>query len=480
MNRQAGSLSQHGTPKGVMQHALREIVFSIFIRKTVVLVIFIGVFVFALLMAILLPPVYRATAKFSMTIPVTFDPLERETIYEYKNKFQRELNTQKELIMSNRVLLKVIEQLKLAKGEKIPRALDKLREKLEVVPPKGETFEGTTFFFLNYEDRKPKRAAQFAHTIEKAYLDTYRELAQEKAEYSYAFFREQTQKLYQKMLGKEKVLRDYEREKAVQLIEILNLEPGASANLEVGPSALLTRFMGKYHELQEELAGIRIEIENLEKTKTPKGEIPVILPEMEVAGRAITVFKRKVAQLQIQLNEMKPRFKERYDLLRQIEKELDLNISSLKGELERSLKANKIRAQSLEARLQELERTIQGLKAHIENTAQERSVYQQLKQDYDIAKNAYIRATNQLEQARLSQALNKEKQHVTLVDEPVVPAKPIKPNRPLIIVLGLFAGIFLGIAISLMLDFFDHSIRKNEDIEHHLEITVLGSIPQIS
>ncbi|MFH0843992.1 MAG: GNVR domain-containing protein [Pseudomonadota bacterium] len=480
MNTQAALPTPHGPRKGILQNALREIAFSIFVRKTVVVTVFIVVFVFAFLMAVLLPPIYRATSKFSMTIPVTFDPLEVQTAYDYKNKYHRELQSQKELIMSNRVLMKVFKTFSLDKGVNIAKAIDRIKEDLEVVPPKGETFENTTFFYLNYEAGNPKDAARFAQSITEAYLETYGELAQEKAEYSHSFFKQQTQELYKKLQEKEAAFRDYEKKKAVQLIDILNLDPTAASNMEVGPTALLTRFQGKYLELQEELASVRMSVESISKAREKRGDIPIVMPEMEEAGRAITVFKRKVAQLQIQLNEMKPRFQEGYELLRQTNQELNLNIQSLQNELTRSLKANEIKAQSIETRLKAIERTMDDLKKRITETAQERSIYEQLKQEYNIAKNAYVLASTQLEQARLAQALNKEKQHITLVDKPVVPDKPVKPNRPLIVLLGFIAGAFLGIGMALSIDFFDHSIRKNEDIEYHLDTTVLGSIPQLT
>ena len=254
---------------------------------------------------------------------------------------------------------------------------------------------------------------------------------------------------------------------------------GGGGKTETGPNALLREFVGKYHTLQEELAGIRSVIDTIDKQPRAKG-IPVVLPEMEEGGRAITVFKRKVAQLQIQMNEMKPRFKQKFELLKQARKELNLNIVSLKKELERTVMAKKIQAQTIEARLAELEKTIAELKEKIRITAKEKSKYEQLKNAYDLAKEAYVSAMDQLEQARLGQALNKEKQFITYVDEPIVPNKPFKPNRLLIIFLGFFAALFLALAVGLIFDYYDHSIRRHEDINQFLEIPILGSLPKLS
>lgn len=461
------------------EHVLRELLFSLFVRSGLIIIIFSVIFLFALVLAIALPPVYKATAKFSMTLPKSLDPLER-TAFDYRNQFKRQLQEQKELITSNRVLTKVIEELSLGSKRNVAKTLEELREKLEVTPPKGETFEDTNFYLLTFKDRTAHRATKMAHAIADAYLETFQELAQEKADYSFSFYKEQSQELYDRMHTEEIKLRDYEREQAVILIEILNLDAGgSSSNSETGPNALLTRFVGEYHALQSELAGIRMAIDQIERPSQAK-RIPVVPPEMEEAGRAITVFKRKVAQLQIQLNEMKPRFRQKFELLRQVEKELNLNITSLKRELERSVAAQRIQAQTIEARLGELDKTITELKERIRLTAAEKSKYDQLRNSFALAKDAYVSAMSQLEEARLGQALNKEKQHISYIDKPMVPNKPFKPNRLLIVILGFFAGAFLGIATSLMFDFFDHSIRRHEDIDQYLEITILGSLPELS
>ena len=119
---------------------------------------------------------------------------------------------------------------------------------------------------------------------------------------------------------------------------------------------------------------------------------------------------------------------------------------------------------------------VEALKDNIRSVAQERSVYEHLNQEYNIAKDAYVHSRDQLQQARLAQSLSQEKQHLTIVDKPAVPTKPFKPDRLLIILLGFFAGIFLGTASALTLDHFDHSIKKVEDIERFLGAPFLGSI----
>lgn len=462
-----------------MQNIFREFVFILFYRARLIIIVFLTVFIISLLLSVTLPSVYRSTAKFSLVIPQSMDPLQQESSYDYRNRVRRFLQDQKELITSNRVLTRVVQEIYPGtRGQAaITEKINLLREYLDVVPPGGESFEGSSVFIVEFSDSSPSFAAKVAASVTENYLEAYREISQGKTNYSHTFFQEQTHKLQKEMQEKENKVRDFETKQALALLEILNLGEG-KANSEVGPNILLTQFLKNYHELQAELAGLQASIGSLERESNQSG-IPTVLPEMEVTGRAITVFKSKVAQLQIQLNEMKPQFKENFEPMKQVEQELKLSVDALKNELKRSVSAQKITANSIRARIGQLEKTIAGLKDRIQTIAQEKATYQALLQEFSIAKDAYTRTQAQMEQARMAQSLIQDKQFLTLIDKPGIPVKPYKPNRGLLAFGGLIAGIFLGIAAALTADHFDHRMKTIYEIEKHLNIPVLGSIPSL-
>lgn len=462
-----------------MENIFREFVFILFYRKKLIITVFLTVFIISLILAVGLPSVYRSTAKFSLVIPQSLDPLQQESSIDYRNRVRRFLQDQKELITSNRVLTKVVQEIYPGTNQPsdITEKITTLRENLEVVPPGGESFEGSSVFIVDFSDNNPSFAAKVASSITKNYLDTYREISQGKTTYSHTFFQEQTKKLQDDMLEKASKVRDFETKQALALLEILNLGE-SKTNAEVGPNQLLTLFLKNYHELQTELAGLQTSITSLERESNTKG-IPAVLPEMEVTGRAITVFKTKVAQLQIQLNEMKPQFQANFEPMKQVEQELNLSVDSLKNELKRAISAQKISASSIRSRIGQLEKTIQGLQDRIQTIAKEKATYQGLLQEYNLAKDAYSRTQAQMEQARMAQSLTQDKQFLTLIDNPAIPVTPYKPNRLLLILAGLVSGIFLGIAVALTVDHFDHRIKTLYEIEKHVNIPVLGSIPSV-
>ncbi len=463
-----------------MQNMFREFVFIVFYRLPLIIMVFLTVFIISLVLAVTLPSVYRSTAKFSVVIPQTFDPLQQENSYDYRNRVRRFLQDQKELITSNRVLTKVVQDLYPGANRQaaITQKINDLRQNLDVVPPGGESFEGSSVFIIDFSDRNPAFAAKVATLITQKYLETYQEISQGKSGYSHSFFQEQTQKLLKDMQDKENKVRDFETKQALALLEILNLGDAKGGNVEVGPNALLTQFLGNYHALQTELAGLQASIGALEKESNQSG-IPAVLPEMEVTGRAITIFKNKVASLQIQLNEMKPQFRENFEPMKQLEQELKLSVDALKKEMKRTITAQRISASSIRARLDQLEKTIQGLRDRIQLIAREKVTYQALLQEFNMAKDAYTRTQAQLEQARMATSLVQDKQFLTLIDKPSIPLSPYKPNRGLLMLGGLLSGLFLGIAAALTIDQFDHRMKTIYAIEKQLNVPVLGSIPSV-
>ncbi|RVT63852.1 YveK family protein [Niallia taxi] len=56
---------------------------------------------------------------------------------------------------------------------------------------------------------------------------------------------------------------------------------------------------------------------------------------------------------------------------------------------------------------------------------------------------------------------------------------PISPNPPLNIAIAAVIGLFLGVAIALLLEYLDNTVKTEQDIEKLLGIPVLGAITTI-
>jgi len=462
-----------------MQNFLRDFTFIIFYRKKLIFLTALVILLAAVALAVLLPPVYQSSAKFFVNITEQLDPLQRERFYSIKEQMVRMIQNQKELIFSNNVLRKTAETIYPdAQGPELEQHIEQIKSNIQVSPPKGESFEGSNVFYLTFEGRQPDEVHAIAETLTEVYVATYAELSKSKASYSYSFFKEQVEQLDRELKEAANRLRNYEVRHSSNLLELLNLESGKT-NIEVGPRALLSDSISRRHELSRQLDSLRTTIDALEE-QAEKNRVPVILPEMEGAGRTLSAYRIKVAQLQLQINEMSTRYTNAYQPLKELREELDLTIGLLREEFISLIKARRIEAQSLQTELDEVEATIATLEENIAMTAQERATYESLKQEYALAEDAYSRTVEQLEQARMAASLNQDKQNLTLVEEPQLPSAPVKPNRVLLCIMGLVGGVLAGIALALITDYFDHTIKTPEDIERHLGVPCLGSISHVS
>ena len=59
----------------------------------------------------------------------------------------------------------------------------------------------------------------------------------------------------------------------------------------------------------------------------------------------------------------------------------------------------------------------------------------------------------------------------------IVPSSPIKPKKQLNIAIAAFIGIMVGLGIVFLIEYLDNTIKTPEDVQKHVGIPVIGTIP---
>lgn len=109
------------------------------------------------------------------------------------------------------------------------------------------------------------------------------------------------------------------------------------------------------------------------------------------------------------------------------------------------------------------------------------------KMDATMARDAMVNETiynmllQRLETAKITQRLEASKQgtRYTVLDPPRLPLKPIRPNKSLVAIVGIFLGLCSGVGLILLLEFTDHSFLGIDEAKEFLELPVLGGISRI-
>ena len=67
---------------------------------------------------------------------------------------------------------------------------------------------------------------------------------------------------------------------------------------------------------------------------------------------------------------------------------------------------------------------------------------------------------------------------VEIVDTAKPGLRPVRPNKPLNIALGIIIGLVVGVGLAFFIEYLDTSVKTIDDVERSLQSPVLGVIPQ--
>src|SRR5690606_23371457 len=98
-----------------------------------------------------------------------------------------------------------------------------------------------------------------------------------------------------------------------------------------------------------------------------------------------------------------------------------------------------------------------------------------LMRDVKVNGELYVNLLNSAQQLRLVK--EGKVGNVRVVDTAVVPTRPIKPDRPMIIAVALLFGLVLGTGLALLRNMLRPGIKDPTDIENTLGLHVFATIP---
>jgi tyrosine-protein kinase Etk/Wzc len=130
---------------------------------------------------------------------------------------------------------------------------------------------------------------------------------------------------------------------------------------------------------------------------------------------------------------------------------------------------------SINSQLNEINGEINDIAGHIKTLPMLEQNVLRLTRDVKVNTDLYTALLNTAQQLRLV-AVGKVS-NVRLIDAPMVPEKPIKPKRPLVIAAAVLIGLFLGLLSAFMKKSLSGKIDDPREIEKILGIPVYATIP---
>lgn len=435
-------------------------------RYKVVLYVFLATVITTLIMSLLLPKQYSATATVLVDMktpdPIGGVALSAQMLPGY-------MATQIDIINSQKVALKVVKILKMAES---PAALEQWKEatdgkgRIEVwladaiqrnldVKPSRES----NVIQLNYTAADPKFAAVIANAFAQAYIDTNLELKVEPARQYANWFDDRTRQLRDSLEKAQEKLSAYQREHGIVATEEhLDIENARLAQL----SAQKTEIQALKSESQSRQFQARRGTDSM--------------PEALQSG-LIQSLKADLARLEAKLHETRSQLGRNHPQIQQME----IEAQSLRSKIEAETKqivggistSNRINAQ----RESEINAALAAQKTKVLELKKQRDEMSVLQREVESAQRTYELVTQRLAQSNLESQSTQT--NIALLNPAVEPLKYSSPKIFLNVLVSFFIGAMLGLGAAWVLELADQRIRSLDDLTQGLGLPVLGVIEKL-
>lgn len=162
---------------------------------------------------------------------------------------------------------------------------------------------------------------------------------------------------------------------------------------------------------------------------------------------------------------------------RAAEAEIERIDDELKAEVQRTLAAERAKLDQLKAKEADLSTAIAGSKDEFLDVEESRADFEKLKLELQTASEFYARLTER--RGELEMQAKTQLNNIRVLEEARPPKGPSAPNVPLVLAIGLGAGLALGVATGLLREYLDDSITSPLDVATYLRTPFLGMIPKI-
>jgi len=147
--------------------------------------------------------------------------------------------------------------------------------------------------------------------------------------------------------------------------------------------------------------------------------------------------------------------------------------------LQTRVEATQMDMEAAKKKLLDLQEKYEEYRERIENTPKVEQEYLELQRDYSNAKASYDKTVDRLRAAREAKGLEEDSmsEKFILVQKATTPLEPYKPNRPLLILFGLFLAVSSGIGVGSISEYMDHSVHTADELAEIAGHRVLTVIP---
>jgi succinoglycan biosynthesis transport protein ExoP len=425
------------------------------------------------------PNKYRATVQ--LAAAQTTPPEYLRTVAPPPLRLEDHLWTVREVMFSDPVLqaaAKEMKQYPSAGRDLTAQELDELKQQINI------KVDGEHEFQVTFDAGERHDAMNFTNKLADLFIQKASAKRDQKTEDAQSVIEDQVEALKKRMEAQSKEIHEFKTNNVTALPEHID------DNLR-GVESTKTEMRDRETKINEELAK-KISIEAEMKDLESKGilEQPVVQEK--------TTDETKLGELRLQLGELETRYTPQHPSViaakRQIA-ELEKIVAAQPKkrsepsqtyvhytQLKSELGAIDRRVASYRKDQEELKSQMESFAGRLHSTPQHEKVIEDMNRELKVGELQFHALLDKQLDSKLAKGFESQDSGVafTIVQPAGLPQQPYSPQRERLVLMGLAAGLGLGLALAFVLEQNDTTFSTVDDFQSYTTLPVAGVVPSIS
>lgn len=422
-------------------------------RKALLVSIAVPVMFMSIIACYVIPKKYQAESTVFIEQNVISDLVKGIAITP---SMEMKIKAIKVTMLSRTMLLSVIKALDLDVQAKDDKALDGLIESLQK-RIRIALDEKRGVFMISFADADPVLARNVVNTLTRIYIEENTSTKRKESFEATQFLAEQIDVFKTRIDAAEKDIDDFKSESGLIL------------------SSDETALRAEIKDDEAQLENIQTRINALNTSRS------LLLSN--------TPLKQQLSKQEEMLELLRTRYTDNHPKVKQVETAIAESKRQIKTRGKEELnsiyrtaeyQSIKVELASLNEQKKSLEEDIQNSKEIIRKIPAMRTQLAELERKRNNEAIIYEQLVSRYGQSEVSKEMELQDKSMSfrVLDPAVVPSSHSSPNRPVIILLGIFAGLVLGIGVIILIDLINPSIKNLDDLKG-FGIPVLAVIPKV-
>ncbi len=329
-----------------------------------------------------------------------------------------------------------------------------------------EPVEDSNIIIVGFEHENAQMAARVVNTVVEMYLERHLEI--HKSPTSHEFLREQSQIVDKRMKQAENKLEAFKNEHDLTALEDeQSLLLGQEANLR----AELNQTLSQQAEIESRFQQFRDQLAATHDT-------------VHLDDRTVSDLRARLVDLELQEHDLLTKYSDQSRLVQRLRDEIELVRRKLVKQRAEIIQHELLRYQTELKALRAKEETqrvhLAGYRKEHEKLNRIEMQFNRLREEVEVYRQNYRLYLTKFEEARISDEMDRQKiANVSIIEPARPPLEPESRNIPRNLVLATILGGVGGLGLALFSEYLEDKLDRDEDVENHLNLPVLASIPQL-